>query len=406
MKTFSNEDGVIYNSDCLNILKNLPEKSIDAVITDPPYGLSDHNHSKIVDILKEWLNGNDSVVPDGKGFMGKDWDAFVPPPAVWKECLRTLKPGGHMLVFAGTRSVDLMGISLRLAGFEIRDEIIWCYGSGFPKSLNVANTIAKREGAKRVGAGSKGNTFPLNSEYREYLLTKTAKEWEGWGTALKPAHEPIILARKPLENGLNVAENCLKWGTGGLNIDECRIETSENLGRKNNTPGRFPANLIHDGSKEIENCFPETKRGSASRFFYKAEWTDEDIKALIYCAKANRRERDIGLENLENKRGGTYQFRQDGSLDGQIPLKRNNHPTVKPIKLIEYLIKLTTRENQVVLDPFLGSGTTAVACKRINRRFIGIEINEEYYNIAINRISSVCKHQDLFNNNTEQKEEK
>ncbi len=343
MKTFSNEGivkfDVIYNSDCLNILKNLPEKSIDAVITDPPYGLSDHNHSKIVDILKEWLNGNDSVVPDCKGFMGKDWDAFVPPPAVWKECLRTLKPGGHMLVFAGTRSVDLMGISLRLAGFEIRDEIIWCYGSGFPKSLNVANTIAKREGAKRVGAGSKGNTFPLNSEYREYLLTKTAKEWEGWGTALKPAHEPIILARKPLENGLNVAENCMKWGSG-----------------------------------------------SASRFFYKAEWTDEDIKALIYCAKANRRERDIGLENLENKRGGTYQFRQDGSLDGQIPLKRNNHPTVKPIKLIEYLIKLTTRENQVVLDPFLGSGTTAVACKRINRRFIGIEINEEYYNIAINRI--------------------
>jgi len=326
-----------------------------------------------------------------------------------------------------------MGISLRLAGFEIRDEIIWCYGSGFPKSLNVGKAVdkyCKKErqilGENRCGKNAlMGGLRNIKTSNGKYVITRGNTEWEGWGTALKPAHEPIILARKPLENGLNVAENCLKWGTGGLNINACRIgnEVIKTNGRGNQggaTPivpqhpdyignehyGRFPANLIHDGSKEIENCFPETKRGSASRFFYKAEWTDEDIKALIYCAKANRRERDIGLENLENKRGGTYQFRQDGSLDGQIPLKRNNHPTVKPIKLIEYLIKLTTRENQVVLDPFLGSGTTAVACKRINRRFIGIEINEEYYNIAINRISSVCKHQDLFNNNTEQKEEK
>ena len=372
MKTFSNEDGVIYNSDCLNILKNLPEKSIDAVITDPPYGLSDHNHSKIVDILKEWLNGNDSVVPDGKGFMGKDWDAFVPPPAVWKECLRTLKPGGHMLVFAGTRTVDLMGISLRLGGFEIRDKIVWCYGSGFPKSIDISKSIDRMLGVEREiiegGIGKKsGETYSKNGGYiagRAYSnkpISPEAKQWQGWGTALKPANEPIVLARKPLSEK-NIAENVMKWGTGGLNIDGCRIpvdsaekdyfkvnpEPTEAEDRKvygfatydklhkrggGNEKGRFPANVILD--EEAGKLLDEQAGGNPSRFFY--------------CAKASKKER-----------------------------ADSKHPTVKPLSLMRYLCRLITPPEGIVLDPFAGSGTTLEAAILEGFNVVGIEKEHDY----------------------------
>ena len=441
----------IYQGNCLDILKTFPDNSIDACITDPPYGLSDHKPDDVLFILKEWLNGNDSLIPNKKGFMGKGWDAFVPPPAVWKEVLRVLKPGAHCLVFAGTRTVDLMGISLRLGGFEIRDEIVWCYGSGFPKSYNIAKGI---EAKIKLGSSNwsdwknldgdeyktgytkmqyKGGYRPDYSHVKSkdiYLTTDEAKQWEGWGTALKPAIEPIIVARKPLEKGLNVAENCLKWGTGGLNIDGCRIEYKNEQpnmgGRKNakmggdgygfkiegrpeepNMLGRFPANLILDGSEEVEQLFPETKPsrktpqhdnrqnkrksmfldgyhspensyndfGSASRFFYKAEFSEDDFVPLFYCPKVSRGERNIGTNKEDN-----YCV----------------HPTVKPLKLIEYLVKLITRRNQIVLDPFIGSGTTGMACKKLGRNYIGIEINDDYIKIAEKRIAGTLVNETLF----------
>jgi len=429
----------IYHGNCLDILKTFPDNSIDACVTDPPYGLSDHKPDDVVFVLKEWLNGNDSLIPNKRGFMGKDWDAFVPPPAVWREVLRVLKPGAHCLVFAGTRTVDLMGISLRLGGFEIRGEIIWCYGEGFPKSYNIAKGI---EAKIKLGSSNwsdwknlDGNEYKNKTGYTKmqykggyrpdyshvkskdiYLTTDEAKQWEGWGTALKPAIEPIIVARKPLEKGLNIAENCLKWGTGGLNIDECRIEYKNEQpnmgGRKNakmggdgygfkiegrpeepNMLGRFPANLILDGSEEVDRLFPQNN----SRFFYKAEFSEEDFVLLFYCPKASRSERDLGLSSEEKT---VDCDRNPNCYSANVPFNRssipkvNHHPTVKPLALIEYLVKLITRKNQIVLDPFIGSGTTGIICKRLGRNYIGIELNEEYIRIAEKRIEAT-KSQEL-----------
>ena len=376
----------IIQGNALEVLKNIPDNSIDACITDPPYGLSDHKPDDVVFILKEWLNGNDSLLPNKKGFMGKGWDAFVPPPAVWKEVLRVLKPGAHCLVFAGTRTVDLMGISLRLGGFEIRDEIVWCYGSGFPKSLNIGKAVDQIIGNERISIGISTNGIAGGTKElirgnknsvgykKEFVITKGNSEWEGWGTALKPAIEPIIVARKPLEKGLNVAENCLKWGTGGLNIDGCRIGLMENdLYNKitSEKQGRFPSNMILDGSEEVNRLFPQNN----SRFFYKAEFSEEDFVPLFYCPKVSRGERNIGTNKEDN-----YCV----------------HPTVKPLKLIEYLVKLITRRNQIVLDPFIGSGTTGIACKKLGRNYIGIEINDDYIKIAEKRIAGTLVNETLF----------
>jgi DNA modification methylase len=370
----------IYNMSCLNGMKLLDDNSIDAVVTDPPYEL---------------------------GFMGKSWDStgIAYNVDLWKEILRVLKPGGHLLSFGGSRTSHRMVCAIEDAGFQIRDTIMWVYGSGFPKSLNIGKAVDKLQGNERevVGKTSVCGTFKQEYQVKQGYrpennsggyagernganITKGTSEWEGWGTALKPAHEPIVLARKPLSEK-TVAENCLKWGVGGLNIDACRVPyksdkdfedrkrgnlKSNPLGRNGvysemhtintdeyiNKSGRFPANFIHDGSQEVLDVFPETKSirskrggnvnsGSASRFFY--------------CAKASKNERTSG----------------------------NNHPTVKPLKLMTYIVKLITRENQIVIDPFMGSGTTAIACKQLNRKFIGFELNKEYYEIAERRIKNM-----------------
>jgi len=420
---------------CLDRLKDLEDNSVDAIVTDPPYGLS---------------------------FMGKKWDYDVPSVDIWKECLRVLKPGGYLLSFAGTRTQHRMAVNIEDAGFEIRDMIAWVYGSGFPKSLNIGKAVDKLQGNERKIVGTqklagtsatlKGNPNRKNwydqgkggTYTPEISITRGTSQWEGWGTALKPALEPITVARKPLGEK-TVAENCLKWGVGGINIDGCRVEytdgtTEEQIRRKysgsnegngsvtNNfgvkdikmtsestLTGRFPANLIHDGSDEVVGLFPNSKSageykkdklntfipeeamfplgyqtnayagesGSASRFFY--------------CAKASKRERNIGCEGLGKKtKAGSYQFRVDGSLDGKpTEPKSNFHPTVKPIALMEYLVKLVSREGQVVLDPFMGSGTTGMACKKLDRDFIGIEMMPEYMEIAKARIDGVKKEDQL-----------
>lgn len=407
--------------DCLVRLKELESNSVDAIVCDPPYGLS---------------------------FMGKKWDYDVPSVDIWKECLRVLKPGGYLLSFAGTRTQHRMAVNIEDAGFEIRDMIAWVYGSGFPKSLNIGKSVDKLHGNERevVGGYMHGGTRQSGIKGKDlgqvwHKVTKGTSEWEGWGSSLKPALEPITVARKPLEKGLTIAQNCLKWGVGGINIDGCRVETDiedKNIRVNEINPpspnsiffkdkkltkprgpevtGRFPANLIHDGSEEVVGLFPQTKgeigrvgrksggnynassfkvgivtetgrrdSGSASRFFY--------------CAKASKRERNIGCEGLELTRHADRNI--DDGVGGDNPRNRTNtpkqnfHPTVKPIALMEYLVKMVSREGQVVLDPFMGSGTTGMACKKLNREFIGIEMMPEYMEIAKCRIEATKKEDQL-----------
>jgi site-specific DNA-methyltransferase (adenine-specific) len=381
--------------------------------------------------------------------MGKKWDStgIAYNVELWKECLRILKPGGHILAFGGTRTYHRMASAIEDAGFEVRDMIEWVYSTGFPKSLNIGKAIDKKLGAERnrikfaqsntwrekEGRMDRQATIPDNNP-----VTPEAKQWNGWGTALKPAHEPICMARKPLAEK-TVAENVLKYGTGGINIDESRVEYTNNKDKEYNTGGldrfpktfsktsvqmmaskeykpnlnstsmgRFPANLIHDNSEEVRECFPESKSagkykedklntfkpdkamfalgyqtnayagdsGNASRFF----------KSIIYQAKASKSERNMGCENMDIPE---YRWNNAGVCQQIKGRKGNFHPTVKPLKLMEYLVKLVSRENATVLDPFAGSGSTLIACKNLNRNYIGIEIDPEYIKIIKARLNEL-----------------
>lgn len=381
----------LYNGDCTDILRRCPADYFDSIVCDPPYGLA---------------------------FMGKRWDYDVPSVDIWKECLRVLKPGGHLLAFGGTRTYHRLVVAIEDAGFEIRDQIQWIYGQGFPKSQDISKAIDKAAGAERevLGvagkSGSKRNAMAGDFAGGEYMATAPAtpdaQKWSGWGTALKPANEPICLARKPLSES-TIAKNVLKHGTGGLNIDGSRIESDgdhkrpfqptnnerEVFGKQTgfmptNAEGRFPSNVIFDedaakvldgqtgilrsgarkagqksgfqseyvgGKATTFNNACEASEGGASRFFKVVE---QDIEAcrFLYQAKASKSDRGEG----------------------------NTHPTVKPIKLMEYLIKLVTPEGGVVLDPFMGSGTTGVAAVRNGFQFRGIELDEKYFYIAQARI--------------------
>lgn len=294
----------LYQADCLDVLTTLPDNSIDAVVTDPPYGLSNHSIEEVLECLRAWIAGEEYRPRKGKsGFMGKGWDAWVPGPEIWKECYRVLKPGGHMLVFAGTRSMDLMSMAIRLAGFELRDTCMWLYGSGFPKSHDVSKAIDKEAGAERevVGydvsrarpnrlyeggaIGNIGGTGKIsdrtdNGATITASATDAAKQWSGWGTALKPAYEPILMCRKPLEG--TVAQNVLEHGTGAINIDGCRIsgepvpinklETWSGFGQKVrpdytptvNTQGRWPANIILSHSPDCKLRGMKKVRGTST----------------------------------------------------------------------------------------------------------------------------------------------
>jgi site-specific DNA-methyltransferase (adenine-specific) len=392
--------------DCLDRLRELPDCSIDACVTDPPYGLS---------------------------FMGKAWDYDVPTVDVWREVLRVLKPGGHLLAFAGTRTQHRMAVAIEDAGFEIRDMIAWVYGSGFPKSLDVSKAIdkaagAEREvigpnpwnhvrnhnpdswnGATRTQSGKYGSTGSGPSDITA-PATPAAQQWSGWGTALKPALEPITVARKPFKG--TVAANVLEHGTGAINVDGCRVEhvtvgdgnlalnphlrTHINGGNGGHviaheterrvvtphTAGRWPANLIHDGSDEVAGLFPDTgiSKGKAQFKTHSTyEWSRSHADAttepqhgteigygdsgsaarFFYCAKANKKDRGEG----------------------------NGHPTVKPTQLMRYLCRLVTPPGGVVLDPFMGSGSTGKAAALEGFAFIGIEREADYIEIARQRIA-------------------
>jgi DNA modification methylase len=440
---------MLLHGDCLERLRELPACSVDACVTDPPYGLS---------------------------FMGKKWDYDVPGEDIWRECLRVLKPGGHLLAFAGTRTQHRMAVRIEDAGFEIRDMIAWVYGSGFPKSLDVSKAIDKcngetgrllkftewmrttglaarqinkitetnmgshyltaasqpaiptpalwallrphcgdvpewvdqlvqrieaerevvgqgwridrKEGAVNYGGGTPDGTYAITAP-----ATPEAQQWDGWGTALKPALEPITVARKPFKG--TVAANVLEHGTGAINIDGCRVPGSyETRNRQNDggnsmfgmgagggafvpAEGRWPANLIHDGSDEVVGLFPESKgqqgaisgkepSGKTNAVYGEYQQRNESeprndsgsAARFFYCAKASKADRNEG----------------------------NTHPTVKPTDLMRYLCRLVTPPGGIVLDPFMGSGSTGKAAMLDGFRFIGIEREAEYLEIAKQRM--------------------
>ena len=490
----------LINSDCIEAMKAMPDNSVDSIVTDPPYEL---------------------------GFMGKSWDAsgIAFNVEVWREALRVIKPGGHLIAFSGSRTYHRMAVAIEDAGFEIRDQIMWVYGSGFPKSHNVSKGVDKNNGeanrllkfttwmrttglkAKELDEVTQTNmgghylttasqpaiptvalwakirpliadvpewvdelvdrieaerevvgkmTNPASSIYSQSEneisrdvditapATTAAKQWDGWGTALKPAHEPMVLARKPLIG--TVANNVLTHGTGGLNIDGSRVvaegenfdnlksrpigklntrrndETDEEFDvRVNESPeqlaalaklkelGRWPANFIHDGSDEVVALFPQTKGtvgntqyGSGTNSIYGKFSTDGNptgsngtpdsgsAARFFYCAKASKRDRNEGLEGFEAKRD--HDGRADGGVGGDNPRNRtnnaklNHHPTVKPTTLMQYLVRLVTPPNGIVLDPFMGSGSTGKACVYEGFDFIGIDQSAEYVEIAQARI--------------------
>jgi len=336
----------LHHGDCLEVLRSMPDCSVDSIVTDPPYGLS---------------------------FMGKKWDYDVPSVEVWVECLRVLKPGGHLLAFAGTRTQHRMAVRIEDAGFEIRDMIAWVYGSGFPKSLDVSKAIDKAAGAERevvgkrtTGIGTGGGSTPIMGDGNRDITapaTDAAKQWEGWGTALKPALEPITVARKPLVG--TVAENVLQYGTGAINVDGGRVEGN-----------RWPANFIHDGSEEATDLLKDS-----ARFFY--------------CAKASKADRDAGLDGSHSKQ--MDESRKQGNPGGDNPRNRgvqertNFHPTVKPTDLMRYLCRLVTPPNGIVLDPFNGSGSTGCAAVLEGFQYIGIEREAEYIAISEKRIQERSK---------------
>jgi site-specific DNA-methyltransferase (adenine-specific) len=449
----------VWHGDCLDVLRQLSDDSVDAVVTDPPYGLAELKPATVGQALAAWLAGDRDHVPDGRGFMGRAWDGFVPPPAVWDECLRVLKPGGHLLAFAGSRTADLMGVSVRLAGFEIRDTITWHYASGMPKSLDVSKAIDKAAGAEReviginedylrrkpngmktAGASTYGyskNDLPTDARITA-PATDAARQWSGWGTALKPASEPIIVARKPLAG--TVAQTVLAYGTGAMNIGACRVgaeprtnnaggassvqrvsrveqgyrdTVTASVGEASTVTGRWPSNVVFShaplldadgdviGDACAEGCIEgcpvaeldaqsgilksganPTRRGSD-----KFRDSYGEFKGQAECTPA--RDADSGYAS---RFFPTFRYQAKAGTDERPRLAGTAHPTVKPLPLMAWLVRLVTPPGGLVLDPFAGSGTTGEACLMEGFRCTLIEQDATYLPLIIDRVT---KHRDV-----------
>lgn len=379
---------IIYG-DCLTEMQRLIDGGVkvDAVVTDPPYHLTSITERFGKEGSAPAQHGTDGAFARAsRGFMGKEWDGgdIAFRAETWALCFELLKAGGHLLAFSGSRTYHRMAVAIEDAGFEIRDQIMWIYGSGFPKSLNIGKAIDKADGNERqiVGKGKPMTSLGVMHDDnwqsdREYNQTKGESEWEGWGTALKPAHEPIVLARKPISEK-SIADNVVKHGTGAINIDGCRVELSEGddprlggkgtwktegmaknvygdyEGKENGSSdlGRYPANVIHDGLQE--------------------EWA-----RYFYCPKTSTAEREESVTQNGHDRN-------------------NTHPTVKPVELMRYLCRLITPKGGTVLDPFMGSGSTGLAAKTECMEFIGIEREQEYFDIATDRINKTWVQPDMF----------
>jgi len=527
---YQTEHVTLYHGDCRDILAQLPDNSVDSIVTDPPYGIEFmgkqwdafapevaastaartgtkkvrndggmHEHSVLSGGPLPVFGGNRSrtfvCVLCGKRDQFRNphacddqpdarWESVVinehgaPAAAIgfqqwceqWaRECLRVLKPGGHLLAFGGARTYHRLACAIEDAGFDIRDSIHWVYGSGFPKSLNISKQLDKAAGVEREVVGhSKG--VRVSSDDNQYgginrgavgikqigveipvtaPATDLAKQWEGWGTALKPAHEPIVLARKPPRD--SITRNVTRYGTGALNIDATRIPATDgyekqwdkplrtNIGAPGNNyisngdqhivdlsankpEGRWPANVIHDGSSEVLEHFPRAKGGaypaargdavntdfasgqtteggarqmgddgSAGRFFNATPYTELDGASFVYCPKAGTRERNAGLDHLdEHPAPGVLKMAVEGTnlLGGHKPTapRTNHHPTVKPLALMRHLIRLVTPPGGTVLEPFAGSGTTLAAATLEGFHAIGIELTADYLPIITGRI--------------------
>jgi DNA modification methylase len=429
------EPGVtVHHGDCIDVMRELPDESVHAIVTDPPYGLSDLRPAQIAAALAAWLSGDRDHVPDARGFMGRNWDAFVPPPAVWDEALRVLKPGGHLLAFAGSRTVDLMGMSIRFAGFELRDSIAWLYGSGFPKSLDVSKAIDNAAGAEREVTGTHRKSGAMagrrfNATAGQGTLstevvgtapsTDAAREWEGWGTALKPAFEPVVVARKPLVG--TVAGNVLAHGTGALNIDATRTETSDNLNGGTYSPGgnrkgldgdtrdakgqgmyaegagripggfvqpagRWPTNVLLDESQaaELDKQTGYSRDGVAVN-----RRRDGEVLASEAGWGYRKQTEDVGY----GAGGGASRFFPTFRYEAKAPTSERpkagevQHPTVKPLDLMRWLVRLVTPKGGTILEPFAGSGTTLEAALLEGFEVIGIEREATYLPLIEARIT-------------------
>tara|TARA_E500000331_G_C17246487_1_gene709293 strand:+ start:583 stop:2265 length:1683 start_codon:yes stop_codon:yes gene_type:complete len=369
-------DQYVLCGDCVEILRSFPDNSIDSIVCDPPYGI---------------------------GFMGKDWDHSVPTEEWARECFRVLKHGGHIVAFGATRAIHRMVCALEDEGFEIRDMINWLYFSGFPKSMNISIQIDKKIGGmkhrgKRIKhmSGQEHLEKPTKtSDLPEYKpATEEAQYWQGWGTALKPAQEPAILCRKPIEKGLNVTENVLKWGTGAINIDACRFGYGDPCWVGGHEKWEFKHTGRIDGTGATLTTAPRTGiQGSHDLGRFPAN--------IYQCAKPSRSERETGLDDLQSKKGHEAVHRKEGTAGLDNPRAgagrtasevKNFHPTVKPTKLMAWLCRLLTPKGGIVLDTFLGSGTTGVSASMEGFKFIGTEMNPEYCDIALQRIKHATGH--------------
>jgi DNA modification methylase len=402
----------LLKGDCLELLPTLEENSIDSIVTDPPYGLQfmGREWDKLwrnetgadkayVERTKGELTSRARKLPDYSATKPAQMQAFH---LVWaQEALRVLKPGAHLLAFSGTRTYHRMACAIEDAGFEIRDQIGWCYGSGFPKSHDVSKGIDRLAGVEReiVGPSKRhaGQSYqwageirhPTHSEDKAAITapaTEAAIQWQGWGTALKPAWEPIVLARKPLSES-SIAANVLKHGTGGINVDGCRIATSDKWeypngpggcksgefhyqGRastpaQSNSQGRWPANLIHDGSEEVVNGFPETQSGYS-------DGTKSGIQQNVFGKFGAGT-----FQETYGDKGSAARFFYTAKADSDDRLG-SKHPTVKPLDLIQYLSRLITPRNGTILDPFAGTGTLGEAAWREGFAAVLIEREPEY----------------------------
>jgi DNA modification methylase len=428
----------LYAGDCLRVMPaSICSNSIDAIVSDPPYGLD---------------------------FMGKQWDRGVPGEPFWREALRVAKPGAHLVAFGGTRTYHRLTCAIEDAGWEIRDCLMWLYGSGFPKSLDVSKAIDKAAGAERphpkssftnlrhtvwsaqrcdeCGRMRGGDTTHCQCP-RTAPATDAARQWAGWHTALKPAYEPIILARKPLAG--TVAANVQQFGTGAINVDGCRIgtEVRTNAGMsslgvmhddewkprsvESTVSGRWPANLILDAESaaaldaqtegQIHSAGAARSGSDESRegvrgMFGNPRQTDRmhrlgdsgGASRFFYTAKADAEDRNDGCEALDKRSAGDVTDRKDGTAGLQSPRagagrtsgNRNTHPTVKPTDLMRWLVRLVTPPCGVVLDPFMGSGSTGRAAALEGCRFIGIELSPEYIAIAEARIAAASRQPSLL----------
>ena len=382
----------VINGNNIDILKEYPDNHFDSIVTDPPYGIE---------------------------FLGKDWDSNTGAMETWQECFRVLKPGGHMLAFSAARTYHHLATNVESAGFEIRDQLMWIYASGFPKAQDLGKAIQKRQGVEKTreltyyekGASrafacrnkSNGDQKALGNGVDTIPTSPEALEWSGWKTALKPAHEPIVMARKPFSG--SCVDNVLQWGTGAMNIDASRVEYADGadkdsiVERVKKYPESFNGLETATFADQQNNGYSSKQNASdyeQGRYPSNVLGEIPEYQKYFYCPKVSRRERHVGFDtkNIPAPFGDVKGAYVDGKRmakvadDSQYAASGNNHPTVKPVELMKYLIKLVTPPGGRVLDPFNGSGSTGMAAVELGYDYVGCELDPDYVEIANNRIAA------------------